>query len=683
MPRLKKATVLPLETELRAAAAVLAREIGEPGPELLAWAETSGLVNGKTDLVKVLAQQAALELLLLTVADQLPVEVFTSLPLKEVAAQLPYTLLLSNTKARSLLGRPEKILETLQHELPRDVLGALYEALTPQAERRTLGQYWTPEPIVEFMTAWTLGAGPRLLEPAIGSGRFLQEVERQLLAEPGEQHATVQGFEVSPLVLLVAIVNAALRYTNEVTFDLRLGSFLDDVAATPFDGVICNPPYTRHHHITPEQKAELSAQIEKTFGVKPSGFTSLFVYFLLHSLKQVRPGGRLAFITPAELYEASYAEQVKTILKKEAQPDAILVFDSSHQVFEGVDTAGCITLMRRGGNQQEQTLLIEVREWPGTATLLHVVDERRAGQYEWGTVTVLTAEELTVTAKWSNPKQMVASDHKSSLEHLPQLSEVASVVRGVATGANDYFCLTGDEVAATGISLDYFQPVITKTRKIRSLQLRAEDLEKMQDTGDKVWLFSCYEPRERMSPAVEKYVALGEELKLHERSLLKQKKAKWYMAEKRTPPPILFTYLSRGGTRFIYNAAGAQALNVFLLIYPKKTITNDVTTLKAFIAILNSRPIREGLHVVGRSYGGDTVKLEPRELDRLRVIDPTGLPAGTVSELAGMLNQLDVDQTGAVQEALDTLVEGLLQQDRTAPPAHTVERKPSVQPTLF
>lgn len=155
------------------------------------------------------------------------------------------------------------------------------------------------------------------------------------------------------------------------------------------------------------------------------------------------------------------------------------------------------------------------------------------------------------------------------------------------------------------------------------------------------------------------------------------------MAEKRTPPPILFTYLSRGGTRFIYNAAGAQALNVFLLIYPKKAIADDVTTLKAFIAILNSRPIREGLHVVGRSYGGDTVKLEPRELDRLRVVDPTGLPAATVSKLAEMLDRLDDDQTGAIQETLDILVEKLLQQGRNVPQTQVIERKPSVQPMLF
>jgi hypothetical protein len=39
-------------------------------------------------------------------------------------------------------------------------------------------------------------------------------------------------------------------------------------------------------------------------------------------------------------------------------------------------------------------------------------------------------------------------------------------------------------------------------------------------------------------------------------------------------------------------------------------------------AILNSSPIKEQLHLVGRSYGGDTVKLEPREMDKLPILDP-------------------------------------------------------------
>lgn len=678
MPRSRKTPLLPLESELRAAAGVLYLEMNQPNEELQAWAERSGLVNGRSNLRRVLAQQAALELLLVVVIETLPAEALDRLPFHEVMRQLPYGTLLASSQARQVLGDPVYLRDTLLKELPRDLLGELYELLTPQAERRTLGQYWTPQPIVEFMTAWTLQAGPRVLEPSVGSGRFLQEVERRWTQRADGAEALVRGYEISPLVLMVALVNAALRHADNVRFDLHLTSFLDsqpDVAA--FDGVICNPPYTRHHHITPEQKDQLSARIQCEFGVTPSGFTSLFVYFLLHALGQVRPGGRLAFITPAELYEASYAKQVKHILKQQAQPDAIVVFDQSQQVFKGVDTAGCITLAQRGGNPDDSTLLIEVQEWPGTQTLLDVMAHRQPGSFPWGTVTLLAAEDLTPEAKWSNPHQMIREEEPRLAAHLPTLGTVAKVLRGVATGANAYFCLSTEEVHATGIPFDYFRPVITKTRKVLSYQLRHEHLEHLQQEQQKVWMFTCYQSRETAPPAVQRYIQQGEADKLHQRSLLKLKKGKWYMVERREPPPILFTYLSRGGTRFIYNAAGAQALNVFLLIYPKREISQHPDLLKAFTAILNATPIKQGLHAVGRSYGGDTVKLEPRELDRLPVLDPTTLPPDTVQNLAGLLEQLDHDPHGDHQATLDQLVAHLIQQQPQ------ITRTPVMQPMLF
>ena len=679
--RPRKSPPFPLESALRAAAEVLYRELDQPNEQLQAWAERSGLLNGKADLRRVLAQQAALELLLLMVYEALPADATANLPIREVAAQLPYSDLLSRTRAREVMEAPDMLLQRLDMTLAGDLLGQLYEVLTPQAERRTLGQYWTPEPIVQFMTTWALAAGPRILEPAIGSGRFLQEIERQYADDPAAPPAYVRGYEVSPLVMMVALVNAALRRTQNVQLDLRLESYLDSTDAdTGFDGVVCNPPYTRHHHITPEQKVALAASVERKFGVRLSGFTSLFVHFLLHALTQVRPGGRLAYITPAELYEASYGEPVKAILRRVAQPSAIIVFDQSHQVFEGVDTAGCITLAQHGGTEDGHTLLVEVHRWPGTEVMMNAVTERQVGQYDWGTVTLLDAAALTPQAKWSNPRQMTTRAEDQDVGHLPTLGTLAKVMRGVATGANDYFCLSTAEVAATGIPWEFFQPVITKTRIAKSFQLTKADLDVLEAEGNKVWLFTSYQDREDMPPAVFDYIKHGEDLGLHERSLLKLKKRKWYMVERRPAPPILFTYLSRAGTRFIYNAAGAQALNVFLLVYPHQEIARDPQLVKALTAILNADPIRRGLHAVGRSYGSDTVKLEPRELDLLPILDPRRLPGEVIQQLVTLLDQLNDDEDGQAQLVLDNVVTDLIQgQTQTA----LQRTRQAMQPILF
>ena len=107
---------------------------------------------------------------------------------------------------------------------------------------------------------------------------------------------------------------------------------------------------------------------------------------------------------------------------------------------------------------------------------------------------------------------------------------------------------------------------------------------------------------------------------------------------------------------------GAQALNVFLLAYPNPRIAQDPARVKALVAMLNSSTVMEHLQLVGRSYGGDTVKLEPRELDTLPMIDPLSLTDVQVLEINSLFDDLCSAEENAVpQKALDAAVQRLLQ----------------------
>jgi len=133
--------------------------------------------------------------------------------------------------------------------------------------------------------------------------------------------------------------------------------------------------------------------------------------------------------------------------------------------------------------------------------------------------------------------------------------------------------------------------------------------------------------------------------------------------EQREPAPIYFTYLSRKKSRFIYNSAGVLALNVFLCIYPEPRIAENQIVLKALLAVLNSMVSKQTLRHVGRSYGGDTIKLEPRELDRVPVLNLLKLGETECRRLATLFDTLCAansdEEEDAIRRAIDEMVEAI------------------------
>jgi hypothetical protein len=86
--------------------------------------------------------------------------------------------------------------------------------------------------------------------------------------------------------------------------------------------------------------------------------------------------------------------------------------------------------------------------------------------------------------------------------------------------------------------------------------------------------------------------------------------------EQRTPPPILFAYLGRRDCRFILNKAGVVPLTGFLCLYPWDT---SQEAMKRLWCALNHPDTIRNLALVGKSYGGGALKVEPRQLDCLEI----------------------------------------------------------------
>ena len=196
------------------------------------------------------------------------------------------------------------------------------------------------------------------------------------------------------------------------------------------------------------------------------------------------------------------------------------------------------------------------------------------------------------------------------------LNDFANVMRGIATGANDYFFLTRQQAVEFNIPDNYLKVAVGRTKDASDDIITTENIKQIEGNKRPTLLLSIA-GHEILHESVAKYLKVGEGLGLPARPLIKQRRP-WYKMEKREIPPLLFAYLGRRNTRFIKNEAGVLPLTGFLCVYP---IHKDETYISNLWQALNHPDTLKNLQLVGKSYGSGAIKVEPRNLGKLPIPD--------------------------------------------------------------
>jgi adenine-specific DNA-methyltransferase len=207
---------------------------------------------------------------------------------------------------------------------------------------------------------------------------------------------------------------------------------------------------------------------------------------------------------------------------------------------------------------------------------------------------------------------------------LPAIADFFKIKRGLATGSNDYFILSADEIEARNLPLQCFRPILPSPRYVKGDEIEA-DATGVPILERRLFLLDPGLPEpeiERRFPQLWDCLEEGKARGLHERYLCSHR-AVWYAQESRPPAPIVCTYLGRGGAksgrpfRFILNRSQATIANVYLAMYPTPVLTRALSGNPGLI-----RPVWEALNRITparllgerRVYGGGLHKLEPNEL---------------------------------------------------------------------
>ncbi|MHA2297189.1 MAG: N-6 DNA methylase [Candidatus Hodarchaeales archaeon] len=608
---------------------------------------------------------------------------FSDLSIKEISSIITnkHPRLFQHSILESIANQSDlissHILVVLKGEISEnfeDIISSLYLQILEQSVRRKLGQFWTPEHVSNFMVELLLEKKPKnVLDPCSGPGTFIKSLKKVTTEFSGR----VTGIEIHPLLFEILNVNFYgssieletiksdflkinvndLKNSIEGNLAVRntksIGTFFQTNSSTKgFESIICNPPYSRHHVLSPEIKEEIGKEIEETFGGKFSRISSLFMYFILKSLKILTTNGTMVVITPTIIFESKNSSYLKKILKERFTIPLIIVFHHSLNLFPEVDTAACIFEVEgKRPRDTDVSKLVIVKKWTSKEEILDNIRKNTTEGFVWknGEIHIKKQADLDHESNWTSPRTF--SDKVKS-NKLTELSNYFTAMRGIATGNNKYFTFTNEELDKYSIKPEHVIPTITKNRYVQKYLLTNEDFKLLKEENRKTWLLYVQNKIENINDQyLLAYLDRGLILKVHEGSLVKTRKH-WHVIERRKIPTFFFTYLSRGNPRFILNEARVRPLNVFLLIYPKDENKYSSEITKLFWVILNSNFTFNSLRDVGRCYGGDTLKVEPKEMGKTLILDPFKISIGSKNALLILADKLREIYTSNNKEVL-------------------------------
>jgi adenine-specific DNA-methyltransferase len=499
-----------------------------------------------------------------------------------------------------------------EKEQERLALQTSLDAEKSQAARNRLGQFATPTALAEDIVRYAVALLPsavnvRFLDPAVGTGSFysalLKVVSKKRIAE-------ALGFEIDP-----HYGEPAAQLWEGTGLTLKLADFTRAEPSPRFNLIICNPPYVRHHHLHNGDKVRLQHRTQQASGMKISGLAGLYCHFLGLADAWMAKGGIAGWLIPSEFMDVNYGNSVKQYLLDRVTLLHIHRFDPNDVQFADALVSSAIVWFRNEPPPADH----EVR-----LTFGGTLFEPRISR-------LFSARALAREPKWTRFPAADVRGHTDS----PMLGDFFKIKRGLATGDNSFFILSEREIAARGLPMEFFTPILPSPRYLRHGIVQARK-DGSPDIDRRLFLLDTKlseEEIEKRFPALAAYLEEGKARGLQERYLCKHRHL-WYVQEDRPPAPIVCTYLGRGDAksgrpfRFILNKSRATVTNVYLALYPTRLmareIDRDPNLLYKIWSALNELP-SDVLLGEGRVYGGGLHKLEPREL--------SNVPAAFIADL--------------------------------------------------
>jgi len=299
--------------------------------------------------------------------------------------------------------------------MPQDVIGAVFEKLIPYEERHSLGQYFTPENLVDLINAFCVRTvNDYVLDPTCGTGTFLTRAYDKMKTAGQREHkkllSQLWGIDIAHFPAQLATINLFRQDLSDFAnfpriisrdfFEVRLGqsfkfpppkvgadsSFqMIEEKLPEFDAAVGNFPYIRQELIEKQVKGYKSILEDalkedwlrdypdafvitenelKEFkrnhkidfsriGFKLSGQADIYAYLFFHTARFLKEGGRMGFVTSNSWLDVAYGYELQKFLLNNFKIVAILE-SRCEAWFEDSAINTIVTIVERCSSKEER-----------------------------------------------------------------------------------------------------------------------------------------------------------------------------------------------------------------------------------------------------------------------------------------------------------------------------------------
>ena len=475
--------------------------------------------------------------------------------------------------------------------------------------QRRGGIYYTPSLAATTIASWAIRSNTdHLMEPCFGSGVFLAAIKQVAMAM---QFNSVQthGVEIMQEAHDMAVNLSLIESQYAIS-----GDFL---GIQPFlvDAVIGNPPYVRLRSLPKEQRERALTVTQAALGVSMDVSGSVWMAFVLHAVKFLKRGGRLAFVLPYEFTHVRYARSLWNFLGRNFS--TIRIARVKERLFPEI-LQEAIVLFADGYGETTDTVHFDAYQ-----TTQDFADDTPIIRKRLTLAAIVNGGRPFLMALLPDPLVDLLATRIAALTTPVPTSCVFNI--GYVSGNKQFFHPDAATVAAFGLPPSSLRNALTSSRGMGSLGMRTSTI-----PDDRIQ--KLFYPDTAASIAEARYIQQGEQNSVH-LGYKSSRRTPWYrVPDVRVPDVMLSTF---GETPvLVWNDGAFVASNSLLVgfIQPGHTTEQFMASWYTSLTLLSCE-----LNI--HSLGGGVLILIPGEVATMRVPTLGCLPTQHLEDVDKALQQ--------------------------------------------